>query len=142
MEYTFYIHNSYYLVKQLRKDYSNELSDYDCIKLYCYKIPSHHNSSSYEWVKVDYHDIVIGDVIKTIYYPYSQRYFDVLNEQQVIGKVFYIHTENNVFNALVYNDDICGCRNIQSTMRDHVSYYGDTPGFDIVYYKRYVNVIE
>ena len=77
----------------------------------------------------------IGQIIKVLYYPYSQKYIDYYEEQHVMGKIFFV--DELTKDALMYYDEFQDgklVRIIKSISRDHCSYYGDSRGYDYAIY--------
>ena len=97
---------------------------------------STHIDHSYTSIK----EVKLGDIVIVHYTPYSQKYLDHYNEQDVRGKIVYIDIEND--DLIVYRDEKTGyntyTRIVKSLNRDYCSYFGDTRGYD--YFIQKVNV--
>lgn len=74
----------------------------------------------------------IGNVVKLQFIPNSQKYIDYYEEQNVIGRVFFIDVEND--DALIYydktNENGENVRVVLSFNRPYCSYFGTSRGYD------------
>jgi hypothetical protein len=78
---------------------------------------------------------LIGRTIFVVYYPYSQKYIEYYDEQEVMGKIFFVDEINK--DIFMYYDKIVddnSVRVIKSLNRDYCSYYGDVRGYDFSIY--------
>ena len=107
------------------KDFINQFGTKNSIKI------PHIDLNNIQCHNILFNDVQIGDFISVEYFPYSQKYLEHYNEQNVIGKVFFIDYANH--DMLLVYDKICKNGSIKRTIgsfnRWGCSYFGDTKGY-------------
>ncbi len=87
-----------------------------------------------ELIHTSIRNLKCGHIVKLDFIPNSQDYIDYYEEQNVIGRVFFIDVEND--DALVYHDKINEngehVRVVKSFNRPYCSYFGTTRGYDYI----------
>jgi hypothetical protein len=77
-------------------------------------------------------ELKVGDIVKLQFTPNSQKYIEYYEEQNVMGRVFFIDVEND--DALIYydktNENGEQVRVILSFNRPYCSYFGTARGYN------------
>jgi hypothetical protein len=71
-------------------------------------------------------DLKIGDIVTIYFYPYSQKYLDMLTPKK--GTI--VATGNNNFDYRIKMEETT-----EYLLHEGVSYYGDTLGYDYTIYR-------
>lgn len=81
-------------------------------------------------------NIKIGDVLRVAYVPFSQRFIEYYESQNVMGYVFYVNMLlDNMFMFYVKHEDDKKILVITSLERESCSYLGDSRGYVPLIYK-------
>lgn len=82
-------------------------------------------------------DINIGDTVKVIYSPDSQKHIEYYDNEDVKGKLFFLDEKTS--NGFIWDDQISEdgkcIRHIKSVKRYGCSYYGVSDGYSYYYLK-------